>query len=185
MLANSLSIPLIVKEIGAGISADVARRLIDVGVKIIDVAGAGGTSWAGVEIVRSNKERAKREKGKGNSNLEMFWDWGIPTVEALKAVCALKSESSWVKVIASGGILSGIDIAKSIAFGADYAAAAQAYSECSCKWRNEICLPPYRRMGMGIERCNVFDRFTFHHRIAKTENMFKSVRSNYESRTTI
>jgi isopentenyl-diphosphate delta-isomerase len=132
MLAKSLPIPLIVKEIGAGISADVARRLIDAGVKIIDVAGAGGTSWAGVEILRGESEDGKRKNVAGrrgsrkkNFNSKIFWDWGIPTVEALKSVCALKIESRQLKVIASGGISNGIDIAKSIAFGADYVAAAR------------------------------------------------------------
>ena len=131
MLVKSLPVPLIVKEIGAGISSDVARRLIDVGVKIIDVAGAGGTSWAGVEILRRrNGERNKtsrdgtRKKGVKSSKAEMFWDWGIPTIDALKSVCRLKSPS--LKVIASGGISNGIDCAKSIALGADFVASAMS-----------------------------------------------------------
>jgi isopentenyl-diphosphate delta-isomerase len=123
MLVKSLPIPVMVKEIGAGISAQVAQRLIDIGVKIIDVAGAGGTSWAGVEIVRGDHEKGK--KGRETTNLEIFWDWGIPTVDALRAVSVLKSESPWVKVIASGGISNGMDIAKSLALGADYTAAAR------------------------------------------------------------
>ena len=65
LLVKSVHIPIIVKEVGAGISADVARRLIDVGVKIIDIAGAGGTSWAGVEIVRrKNGEKKNWKNGK-------------------------------------------------------------------------------------------------------------------------
>jgi isopentenyl-diphosphate delta-isomerase len=132
LLAKSLPVPIIVKEIGAGISANVARRLIDVGVKIIDIAGAGGTSWAGVEIVRRNEEgektwgNVKRKKVVKNLNAEIFWDWGIPTVDALKSVCCLKSASPSLKVIASGGISSGIDCAKSIALGADFAASAMS-----------------------------------------------------------
>jgi isopentenyl-diphosphate delta-isomerase len=131
-LAKSLSIPLIVKEIGAGISSDVARRLIDAGVNIIDVAGAGGTSWAGVEILRrSKKENKKLEsalkiKGTKNSNAEMFWDWGIPTVDALKSVRHLRNEFPSLKVIASGGISNGFDCAKSIALGADFVASAMS-----------------------------------------------------------
>lgn len=131
LLAKSLPVPIIVKEIGAGISADVARRLIDVGVKIIDIAGAGGTSWAAVEIVRrKNREKNKTQRDKTRKkkvkglNAEMFWDWGIPTVDALKSVCHLKNESPSLKVIASGGISNGIDCAKSIAFGADFTASA-------------------------------------------------------------
>jgi isopentenyl-diphosphate Delta-isomerase len=119
MLAREISIPIIVKEIGAGISAETARRLMNAGVGIIDVAGAGGTSWAGVEILRSGKKKNQKR------NSEMFWDWGIPTAEALRGVCGLKTEVSSLKVISSGGISNGLDIAKSIAFGADYAASAR------------------------------------------------------------
>ena len=114
-LAKSLSVPLIVKEVGAGISYDTARRLRDAGVKIIDVAGAGGTSWAGVEILRGKNKGAGRE----------FWDWGIPTTEAIIAVQPLKSGPHPVSVIASGGIAGGLDVAKSLALGADFAAAAR------------------------------------------------------------
>jgi isopentenyl-diphosphate delta-isomerase len=124
LLVKSIHVPLIVKEVGAGISADVARRLIDAGVKIIDIAGAGGTSWAGIEIVRSKIGNGTVKKEIKSSNAEMFWDWGIPTVDALRSVCPLKSESPSLKVIASGGISNGIDCAKSFALGADYAGSA-------------------------------------------------------------
>jgi isopentenyl-diphosphate Delta-isomerase len=133
LLVKSLPVPIIVKEIGAGISVNVARRLIDVGVKIIDIAGAGGTSWAGVEILRRKNVKGKNTGGevtKGKKvrslNAEKFWDWGIPTVDALKNVCHLKSESPSLKVIASGGISNGIDCAKSIAIGADFTASAMS-----------------------------------------------------------
>jgi isopentenyl-diphosphate Delta-isomerase len=124
MLVKSIPVPLMVKEIGAGISTDVAARLIDCGVTIIDVAGAGGTSWAGVEILRRKKGSEKKTKVTRKLNHE-FWDWGIPTVDALRGVCLLKSKSPRVNVISSGGISSGMDIAKSLAFGADFAAAAR------------------------------------------------------------
>ena len=126
-LVNGLGIPVIVKEIGAGISMSVAKRLIDVGVRFIDVAGAGGTSWAGVEIIR-RKERRKDRKARSpevDTFPVTFWDWGISTVDALRQVCSLKTEHPSLTVIASGGIAGGLDIAKSIAFGADVAAAAR------------------------------------------------------------
>lgn len=123
MLVKHLPIPVIVKEIGAGISASVARRLIDVGVKIIDVAGSGGTSWAGVEIIRRNGEPSKKKKR--TSFADAFWDWGIPTVDALRQVSSLKTQTPSLTVIASGGIYGGLNIAKSIAFGADLAGAAR------------------------------------------------------------
>jgi isopentenyl-diphosphate delta-isomerase len=109
-----LPVPVIVKEIGAGISQSVAVRLLDAGVTIIDVAGAGGTSWAGVEVLRSrDREFASR-----------FWDWGIPTAEALREIALLKGERSFT-VIGSGGIASGLDAAKCFALGADLAASAR------------------------------------------------------------
>jgi len=115
MLARSLPIPLIVKEIGAGLSAGVIRRLLDAGVTIIDVAGAGGTSWAGVEALR------KKDPG----SAALFWDWGIPTAVALREAAALRREGRQMTLIASGGITSGLDIAKCLALGADMAAAAR------------------------------------------------------------
>jgi isopentenyl-diphosphate delta-isomerase len=125
MLVKAISVPLIVKEIGAGISTDVAQRLIDSGVTIIDVAGAGGTSWAGVEILRGKNKVGKKKKEEVRLNSEEFWDWGIPTIDALRGVRRVKSKSPRMKVISSGGISNGIDIAKSFAFGADYTAVAR------------------------------------------------------------
>ena len=127
MLAKQLPIPLIVKEIGAGISLSVARTLVDSGVTIIDVAGAGGTSWAGVEILRRSKTKGKRSTpaGETRSLSQAFWDWGIPTVDSLRQVCSLKTQVPSLTVIASGGVTNGLDVAKGIAFGADLAGAAR------------------------------------------------------------
>jgi isopentenyl-diphosphate delta-isomerase len=115
VLVRHLPVPIIVKEIGAGISAAVARRLLDAGVRYIDVAGAGGTSWAGVETLR-RKDRTVAEK---------FWDWGIPTADAIRDVAALKKSSPAFTLIASGGITSGLDTAKCLALGAEIVAAAR------------------------------------------------------------
>ena len=114
-LVNGLSVPVIVKEIGAGISAEVARRLLEMGVTHIDIAGAGGTSWAGVETLR----RKDREFA------TQFWDWGIPTARAIRDVAQLKGNNMQFTLIASGGIVSGIDAAKCIALGADLVASAR------------------------------------------------------------
>ncbi|HET6272227.1 MAG TPA: type 2 isopentenyl-diphosphate Delta-isomerase [Bacteroidota bacterium] len=114
-LVNGLSVPVIVKEIGAGISAEVARRLVEMGVTHIDIAGAGGTSWAGVEALR----RKDREFA------TQFWDWGIPTARAIRDVVQLKGNNVQFTLIASGGIVSGIDAAKCIALGADLVASAR------------------------------------------------------------
>ncbi len=127
MLVRELPIPVIVKEIGAGISLSVARRLVDIGIRIIDVAGAGGTSWAGVEIIRRTKKSGKQSKSSGAKewSAQSFWDWGIPTVDALRQVCSLKTQTPSLTVMASGGIASGLDVAKAIAFGGDLVGAAR------------------------------------------------------------
>ncbi len=127
LLVKGLGIPLVVKEIGAGISAAVARRLLEAGVSVIDVAGAGGTSWAGVEILRRGRGDARpgRKSPPAPDFSASFWDWGIPTVDALRQVCSLKDRHPALTVIASGGINSGLDIAKAIAFGANLAGMAR------------------------------------------------------------
>ncbi|MBI5474185.1 MAG: type 2 isopentenyl-diphosphate Delta-isomerase [Ignavibacteriae bacterium] len=114
LLVRQLSVPVIVKEIGAGLSADVCKRLLDVGVRHIDVAGAGGTSWAGVETLRRTEKDVAIK----------FWDWGIPTAVALRQAAALRSTYAFT-LIASGGIGSGFEAAKCIALGADIAASAR------------------------------------------------------------
>jgi isopentenyl-diphosphate delta-isomerase len=113
---RELGIPIIVKEVGAGISRKVAQRLLDVGVRIIDVAGAGGTSWAGVEILRNEES--------DRSQLEPFWDWGISTVDALMDLAELRKTREF-ETIASGGIRTGVDIAKALTLGATAAGVAR------------------------------------------------------------
>ncbi|HEY5616239.1 MAG TPA: type 2 isopentenyl-diphosphate Delta-isomerase [Bacteroidota bacterium] len=126
MLVKRLSVPVIVKEIGAGISAHVAKRLIEVGVSIIDVAGSGGTSWAGVEILRRNGASQGKKKTV-RSFADAFWDWGIPTVDALRQVTSLRQQTPSLTVIASGGLHNGLDLAKSLAFGANLGGSARSF----------------------------------------------------------
>ena len=113
-IVNHAQVPVIVKEVGAGISHDVAKRLLDVGVHVIDVAGAGGTSWSGVEILRSEPQAESM----------FFWDWGIPTADCLAMIRPLKEQRDFT-LVASGGISSGIDIACSLALGADICSSAR------------------------------------------------------------
>lgn len=107
-LVRVLPVPLVIKEVGAGISRAVAGQLIDAGVAVIDVAGAGGTSWAAVEGERAATEQQR-------SVATVFADWGIPTAEALVEIA-----DAWpqVPLIASGGIKNGVDAAKALRLGA-------------------------------------------------------------------
>jgi isopentenyl-diphosphate delta-isomerase len=113
-VCRELEVPVVAKEVGSGISADVAVRLKQAGVKAIDVAGRGGTSWYAVEAQRA---------ARGGKPVEStFGGWGIPTEEALVAVRQAVPD---LQIVASGGIRTGLDIAKSIALGADLAAFGQ------------------------------------------------------------
>src|SRR5262244_1778359 len=113
-VCQQLKVPVVVKEVGSGISAEVAGRLKQAGVKAIDVAGRGGTSWYAVEAQRAAK--------RGKPAETTFADWGIPTEEALVAVRQAVPD---LEIVASGGIRSGLDIAKCISLGADVGAFGQ------------------------------------------------------------
>jgi len=113
-LVRDLEVPVVVKEVGAGLSATVARQLHGVGVRHLDVAGLGGTSWAAVEAERSVDPGAR-------AVAEAFRNWGIPTAQALAEARAACPDCV---VIASGGIRDGLDAAKAIRLGA--AVAGQA-----------------------------------------------------------
>lgn len=113
-LVNDTELPVIVKETGAGISEHTARRLLNAGVDVIDVAGAGGTSWAKVENFRSANSQANHG----------FDEWGLPTAECIHQLSKLEWERSF-EIIASGGIRSSFDIAKSFCLGAHFTATAQ------------------------------------------------------------
>ena len=113
-VCNTLSVPVIAKEVGWGISYQAARQLADAGISAIDVAGAGGTSWTEVEMHRAQNETQRLVAG-------AFIDWGIPTAESLQLV---KEAAPDIPIFASGGIRNGVDIAKSVALGASMAGLA-------------------------------------------------------------
>jgi isopentenyl-diphosphate delta-isomerase len=108
-VCKHLDVPVVVKEVGWGISAQTARKLVEVGVQAIDVAGAGGTSWSEVEKFRI-KDPMQRRIAEG------FRGWGIPTAEA---IIKIREELPDVLLFASGGLENGIDIIKCIALGAN------------------------------------------------------------------
>ena len=115
-VCRKIGVPVIAKEVGAGISVEVARRLADIGIAAIDVAGAGGSSWAAVEGLR-------RTDAEGQNLGEVFRDWGIPTAQCLHAVRNALPE---MPLIASGGISNGLDGAKAIRLGANLVGQAGA-----------------------------------------------------------
>ncbi len=109
--------PVMVKETGCGISPAVARRLVAAGVRAIDVSGGGGTSWTAVESHRASGA----EKARGQE----LWDWGIPTAAAVAWLAAEGVPAAGVDVVASGGIRSGLDLARALALGARAGGLAQ------------------------------------------------------------
>lgn len=118
-ISGDLDVPVIVKEVGAGISKEVAVKLEVAGVSAINVAGAGGTSWAGVEKLRAEASNNDLKTHLG----EIFWDWGIPTAASLVEV----KKTVKVPIIASGGLRNGMEMAKCIVLGASMCAMAYPF----------------------------------------------------------
>src|SRR5690606_2732078 len=108
-LIKALDAPVVVKETGAGLSAATVRRLVDMGVAAIDVAGAGGSNWATVEGERSTDPADK-------AHAAAFADWGVPTA---RAIADARAACPNTLIIGSGGIADGVDAAKAIRLGAD------------------------------------------------------------------
>jgi len=116
-VCRALSVPVIAKEVGWGISGEVARKLNDVGIAAIDVAGAGGTSWTQVEMYRATNPNQARLASTFNK-------WGIPTAESIIQV---HQACPSLPIIASGGIYNGLDIAKCIGLGATLGGTARPF----------------------------------------------------------
>jgi isopentenyl-diphosphate delta-isomerase len=106
-LVVGLGLPVIAKETGCGLSRQAARALKGAGVRTVDVSGAGGTSWVGVEATRAAEGSTARVLG------EQLWDWGIPTAVSV-AACAAEG----LEIVATGGLRSGLDVARALALGA-------------------------------------------------------------------
>lgn len=114
-------VPVVAKEVGSGISEQTARRLAEIGIRVIDTAGVGGTSWARIEARRSDDPQVG----------ELFADWGIPTPDSIQAVARVAADIADVDggltVIGSGGLRSGLDVAKAIALGSHLAGMAYPF----------------------------------------------------------
>ena len=113
-MVKVLNVPVIAKEVGSGISKEAALKLLNSGVKGIDVAGAGGTSWTAIEILRSKNKNVQND----------FWDWGLPTSFCIKEIFKLKKKHDFL-LIGSGGINSSIEAAKAFSLGSDLVASAR------------------------------------------------------------
>jgi isopentenyl-diphosphate delta-isomerase len=120
-LCSGLGFPVVVKEVGWGIAPDTARRLLDAGVAAVDVAGAGGTSWSEVERHRIQDPVRSRVAA-------AFAGWGISTAEALRLARQAAPEA---RIFASGGVRSGLDVARAVALGADLVGMAGPFLRAS------------------------------------------------------
>lgn len=133
-VCTGLDIPIIIKEVGWGISKDVATILVEAGVSAIDVAGAGGTSWSQVEMLRAPTERLRRLG-------QVFRDWGIPTAESLLAVREVREQypQESLSIFASGGIRDGLEISKCVALGADLVGMAGPFLKPAVESAEAVC----------------------------------------------
>ncbi len=129
-ICQEIQVPVIAKEVGWGFSEWDARRLYEVGVSAIDVAGAGGTSWSQVEMHRATNASQKRLAA-------AFINWGIPTTQSFINV---KNAAPELIIFASGGIRSGVDIAKSIALGASLGGLAGPFLKAATHSLDETLL---------------------------------------------
>jgi isopentenyl-diphosphate delta-isomerase len=116
-LVRDLGLPVVVKETGCGIAPSVGRRLRGSGIEHVDVSGAGGTSWVGVETRRAEAAGDAGARALGQA----FWDWGVPTAASV----ALLAAQGFATIVATGGIGTGLDVARAIALGASAAGIAR------------------------------------------------------------
>jgi isopentenyl-diphosphate delta-isomerase len=129
-LAAELDVPVIIKEVGSGVSREVARKLIDRGISIIDTAGLGGTNWARIEAARAQDD----ELG------ESFAGWGIPTPVAIQRLRELPE----LTLIGSGGVRNGVDVAKAIACGADIVGLAYPFLVAADESKEKVVAAVHR-----------------------------------------
>ena len=113
-LHEVLNVPVIVKETGCGLSRGVGQRVAALGIQTVDVSGAGGTSWVGVETLRARA--ATQRLG------ELYWDWGIPT-----GASVLQLQGLGLEIIATGGVRNGLDVARALALGATAGGIARGF----------------------------------------------------------
>ena len=128
LICKNIPVPVVVKEVGWGITREDAQRLASAGVKAIDVAGAGGTSWSEVEKYRRSSKSAQEIAG-------AFKSWGMPTAKALKDIREVLPD---IPLFASGGIRDGVEIAKCLALGADLVGMAGLFLRAASESEQEL-----------------------------------------------
>ncbi len=131
-LVAELEQPLVVKEIGCGLTLRTARELWHRGVRYFDTAGVGGTSWARIEGARVLANG--KAGGHGLALGDLFADWGVPTPESIRQLATLEG----VTVIGSGGVRSGLDVAKAIALGAKVVGLAQPFLQAALDSADQV-----------------------------------------------
>lgn len=120
-IAGGLDTPIVVKETGCGIAHEDAAKLEKAGVAGLELSGVGGTSWAAVEHHIAREEGKRDQEALGLA----LWNWGIPTAISVVET----SQTTSLKIIASGGLRTGVEMAKSIALGADAVGIARPFLE--------------------------------------------------------
>jgi isopentenyl-diphosphate delta-isomerase len=137
---KAIHIPVIVKEVGWGISRRSAKMLSEAGVAAIDVAGAGGTSWSQVEMYRMEDPVRARVAS-------VFRDWGIPTADSIRMV---QEGAPGVPIFASGGLRDGMDIAKAVALGARLGGMAAPFLKAAVQSPDKV-LDLIRELSLTIQ----------------------------------
>ncbi|MBU0490334.1 MAG: type 2 isopentenyl-diphosphate Delta-isomerase [Chloroflexi bacterium] len=129
-VCRALPVPVLAKEVGWGLSEEVARQLVEVGVAGLEVAGAGGTSWSEVEKHRAESETMRRVA-------EAFANWGIPTAISIQLA---RRGAPHAQIVGSGGVRTGIHVAKAVALGADIAGLAAPLLRPATVSGQAVCL---------------------------------------------
>ena len=127
-LNRRFKLPVVLKEVGSGISKTMARRLNQLPIAGIETAGVGGTSWSKIESLRSQSDKLYIAGS-------IYAQWGISTADSVVAVKSMVTNKT---VIASGGIRNGLEVAKCLALGADACAAALPFLKAAQKSENEL-----------------------------------------------
>jgi isopentenyl-diphosphate delta-isomerase len=134
-LVKKISVPIIAKEVGFGLSYNVVKRLYGVGIKMFDTAGWGGTNWAMVEGLRGKADRQLAD---------LYSNWGIPSAESIRECSRFrmelksKNEKELMVILGSGGVRSGLDVAKAIALGSNLVGLAAPFGKAALISQTEV-----------------------------------------------